>query len=36
MIEEHRYRPEIIQQLTALSHAAGEVCLLLLRDHTQG
>jgi len=36
MIEEDRYRPEIIQQLTALSHAAGEVSLLLLRDHIEG
>ena len=36
MIEEDRYCPEIIQQLTALSRAAGEVSLLLLQDHIQG
>ena len=33
MIEEDRYCPDIIQQLTALSHAASEVSLLVLRDH---
>jgi DNA-binding FrmR family transcriptional regulator len=36
MIEENRYCPEIIQQLTALSHAADEVSLLLLQDHVEG
>ncbi len=36
MIEDDRYCPEIIQQLTALSHAADEVSLLLLQDHIQG
>jgi len=36
MIEGDRYCPDIIQQLTALSHAAGEVSLLLLRDHIEG
>jgi DNA-binding FrmR family transcriptional regulator len=36
MIEEDRYCPEIIQQLTALSRASGEVSLLLLQDHIQG
>ena len=36
MIEEDRYCPEIIQQLTALSGAVGEVSLLLLQDHTEG
>ena len=36
MIEDNRYCPEIIQQLTALSHAADEVALLLLQDHIEG
>ena len=36
MIEEDRYCPDIIQQLTALSHAADEVSLLLLQDHVEG
>src|SRR4030066_1329673 len=36
MIESNRYCPEIIQQLTALSHAANEVALLLLQDHIEG
>jgi len=36
MIEENRYCPEIIQQLTALSRAADEVALLLLQDHIEG
>ena len=36
MIEENRYCPDIIQQLTALSHAADEVALMLLRDHIEG
>lgn len=36
MIEEDRYCPDIIQQLTALSHAADEVALLLLQDHIEG
>lgn len=36
MIENGRYCPEIIQQLTALSRAAREVSLLLLQDHIDG
>lgn len=36
MIEEDRYCPDIMQQLTALSHAADEVALLLLQDHIGG
>ena len=36
MIENNRYCPEIIQQLTPLSHAADEVALLLLQDHIEG
>ncbi len=36
MIEDDRYCPEIIQQLTALSRAVGEVSLLLLQDHIEG
>lgn len=36
MIDEDRYCPDIIQQLTALSHAADEVALLLLQDHVEG
>jgi len=36
MIEEDRYCPDIIQQLTALSRAANEVSLLLLQDHIEG
>jgi DNA-binding FrmR family transcriptional regulator len=36
MIEEDRYCPEVIQQLTALSRAGGEVSLLLLQDHIEG
>ena len=36
MIEEDRYCPDIIQQLTALSRAVGEVSLLLLQDHIEG
>ena len=36
MIEEDRYCPEIIQQLTALTNAAREVSLLLLQDHIEG
>ena len=36
MIQENRYYPEIIQQLTALSRAAEEVSLLPLRDHIEG
>ena len=36
MMESNRYCPEIIQQLTALSHAADEVALLLLQDHIEG
>lgn len=36
MIEEDRYCPDVIQQLTALTHAADEVALILLEDHIQG
>lgn len=36
MIENNRYCPEIIQQLTALSRAVSEVSLLLLQDHIEG
>jgi CsoR family transcriptional regulator, copper-sensing transcriptional repressor len=36
MIEEDRYCPEVIQQLTAVSRAVGEVSLLLLQDHIEG
>ncbi len=36
MIEEDRYCPDIIQQLTALSRAVKEVSLLLLQDHIEG
>ena len=36
MIEEDRYCPEIIQQLTALSHAADQVSLILLQNHIEG
>lgn len=36
MIEEERYCPEIIQQLTAVSSAVREVSLLLLQDHIEG
>lgn len=36
MIKEDRYCPEIIQQLTALSHAADQVALILLQDHIEG
>lgn len=36
MIEEDRYCPDVIQQLTALNHAADEVALLLLQDHIEG
>ncbi len=36
MIEEDRYCPEIIQQLTAVSKAVREVSLLLLQDHVEG
>lgn len=36
MIEEDRYCPDIIQQLTALAHATDEVSLLLLQDHVEG
>ncbi len=36
MIEEDRYCPDIIQQLTALSRASKEVSLLLLQDHIEG
>ena len=36
MIEEDRYCPEIIQQLTAITRASKEVSLLLLQDHIEG
>ncbi len=36
MIEEDRYCPDIIQQLTALSRAADEVALILLQNHIEG
>jgi DNA-binding FrmR family transcriptional regulator len=36
MIEEDRYCPDIIQQLTALSRAVKEVSLLLLQEHIEG
>ena len=36
MIEEDRYCPEIIQQLTAISRALKEVSLLLIQDHIEG
>src|SRR3990172_8118811 len=36
MIEDGRYCPDIIQQVTALSAAAREVSLLLLQDHIEG
>lgn len=36
MIEDDRYCPDIIQQLTALSHAVDEVALILLQDHIEG
>ncbi len=36
MIEEDRYCPEIIQQLTAMARAGKEVSLLLLQDHIEG
>jgi CsoR family transcriptional regulator, copper-sensing transcriptional repressor len=36
MIDEDRYCPDIIQQLTALSHAADQVTLILLQDHVEG
>ncbi len=36
MIEDNRYCPDIIQQLTALSRAADGVSLLLLQDHIEG
>ena len=36
MIDDGRYCPEIIQQLTAMSRAVREVSLLLLQDHIEG
>jgi DNA-binding FrmR family transcriptional regulator len=36
MIEEDRYCPDVIQQLTALTRAGKEVSLLLLQDHIEG
>ncbi len=36
MIEEDRYCIDIIQQLTALCAAAGEVSLLILGSHIEG
>jgi DNA-binding FrmR family transcriptional regulator len=36
MIEEGRYCIDIVQQLSALSAAAGEVSLLILESHIKG
>ncbi len=36
MIEEDRYCVDIVQQLTALSSAADEVAMLILREHIEG
>ena len=36
MIEDGRYCPDIIEQLTAMSSSAREVSLLLLQDHIEG
>lgn len=36
MIEDDRYCPDIVQQLSALSSAADEVALLLLQEHIEG
>jgi CsoR family transcriptional regulator, copper-sensing transcriptional repressor len=36
MIQDDRYCPDVIQQLTALSHAVDEVALILLQDHIEG
>ncbi len=36
MIDEDRYCPDIVQQLSALSAAADEVALLLLQEHIEG
>ncbi|MDA8187491.1 MAG: metal-sensitive transcriptional regulator [Dehalococcoidales bacterium] len=36
MIEEGRYCVDVVQQLTALSSAADEVALRMLRDHIKG
>ncbi len=36
MIEQDRYCPEVIQQLTAVTKAIREVSLLLLQDHVEG
>jgi DNA-binding FrmR family transcriptional regulator len=36
MIEDDRYCPDIVQQLSALSSAADEVALQLLQEHIEG
>jgi DNA-binding FrmR family transcriptional regulator len=36
MIEEDRYCPEIVQQISSLTSAAKEVSLLLLQHHIEG
>ena len=36
MIEEDRYCPEIVQQISSLTSAAKEVSLLILQHHIQG
>lgn len=36
MIEEDRYCIDIVQQLTALSAAADELSLLILKEHIEG
>lgn len=36
MIGDDRYCPKILQQLTALSHAADQVAPILLQDHIEG
>jgi DNA-binding FrmR family transcriptional regulator len=36
MIEEERYCIDIVQQLTALSSAADEVALIILKNHIEG
>lgn len=36
MIEDDRYCPDIVQQLSAMSSAADEVALILLQEHIEG
>ncbi|MBI4319975.1 MAG: metal-sensitive transcriptional regulator [Chloroflexi bacterium] len=36
MVEEDRYCVDIVQQLTALSSAADEVAMMILREHIEG